>query len=137
MNCPPYKILGTILEKDDGRTSTNGPITRKLIMMHKVIHLRDNIDRLYMSRKEGFSGLASIEDSIATAIRGIEDNTKKKEQRKTNFSDQKQHKQHEDQQNNTNYKLEMGRKTTVWIFQATNKQNFTRENVNMIKKGKP
>ena len=46
--------------------------------MHKVIHLRDNIDRLYMSRKEGFRGLASIEDSISTAIRGIEDNTKKK-----------------------------------------------------------
>ena len=31
----------------------------------------------------------------------------------------------------------MGRKTTVWTFQATNKRNFTRENLDMTKKGKP
>ena len=30
----------------------------------------------------------------------------------------------------------MGRKITVWIFQATNKQNFTRENLDMAKKDK-
>ena len=30
----------------------------------------------------------------------------------------------------------MGRKTTVWIFQATNKRNFTREDLDMAKKGK-
>ena len=31
----------------------------------------------------------------------------------------------------------MGRKTTVWIFQATNKRNLTRKNFDMAKKGKP
>ena len=30
----------------------------------------------------------------------------------------------------------MGRKTIVWIFQATNKQNLTREDLDMAKKGK-
>ena len=31
----------------------------------------------------------------------------------------------------------MRRKTTVWIFQATNKRNLTREDLQMTKKGKP
>ena len=30
----------------------------------------------------------------------------------------------------------MGRKTTIWTFQATNKQNLTRKNLDMTKKGK-
>ena len=32
--------------------------------------------------------------------------------------------------------LQMGR-TTVWLFQATNKQNLTREDLDMAKKRKP
>ena len=31
----------------------------------------------------------------------------------------------------------MGRKTTVWIFQVTNKRNITLENLDMSKKVKP
>ena len=31
----------------------------------------------------------------------------------------------------------MGRKTIVWIFKVVNKQNFTREDLDMDKKGKP
>ena len=27
--------------------------TRKLMTMHKALHLRDDVDRLYVSRKEG------------------------------------------------------------------------------------
>ena len=30
----------------------------------------------------------------------------------------------------------MGRKTTVWIFQATNKRILTRQDLDMAKKGK-
>ena len=30
----------------------------------------------------------------------------------------------------------MGRKTTAWTFQATNKRNLTRENLDMAMKGK-
>ena len=53
--------------------------------MHKALHPRDNVDRLYVSRKERGRGLTSIEDSIGyiqkhdggliTAIRNDTDNT--------------------------------------------------------------
>ena len=38
--------------------------TRKLMSMHKVLHPRDDVDRLYVSRKEGGGGLVIIEDSV-------------------------------------------------------------------------
>ena len=38
--------------------------TRKLMTMHKAFYPRDDIDRLYVSRKEGGKGLASIKDSV-------------------------------------------------------------------------
>ena len=31
----------------------------------------------------------------------------------------------------------MRKKTTAWVFQATNKRNFTRENLDIAEKGKP
>ncbi len=51
--------------------------------MHKVSHPRDDVYRLYVSRKEGERGLASIEDSVdekyvgglITAIKNDIDNT--------------------------------------------------------------
>ena len=42
--------------------------TRKLMTMHKALLLRDDVDRLYVSRKEGRRGLASIKDSVDTSI---------------------------------------------------------------------
>ena len=36
--------------------------------MHKELHPRDDVDRLYVPRKEGGSGLASIEDSVDASI---------------------------------------------------------------------
>ena len=47
--------------------------TRKLMTMHKALHPRDDIARLYVSRKEGGWGLASIEDSVDASIRQLED----------------------------------------------------------------
>ena len=41
--------------------------------MHKAEHLRDDVDRLYVSRKEGGRGLASIEDSVDASIQRFED----------------------------------------------------------------
>ena len=52
--------------------------------MHKVWHLRDDINRLCGSRKEGGRGHASIEDSVYTSIRRLEDYTHTKEQIKVN-----------------------------------------------------
>ena len=47
--------------------------TRKLMTMHKALHPRDNVDRQYVSRKEGGRGLASIEDSVDASMQQLED----------------------------------------------------------------
>ena len=53
--------------------------TRKLMTMHKALHPRDDVDRLYVPRKEGGGGLASIEDSVDTSIQRLEDYIEKHE----------------------------------------------------------
>ena len=53
--------------------------TRKLMTMHKTLHPRDDVDRLYVSRKEGGRGLASIEDSVDASIQQLEDYIEKHE----------------------------------------------------------
>ena len=47
--------------------------------MHKTLHPRDDVDRLYVSRKEGGRGLAGIEDSVDASIQRIEDYIEKHE----------------------------------------------------------
>ena len=41
--------------------------------MHKALHPRDDVDRLYVSRKERGRGLTSIEDSVDASIQRLED----------------------------------------------------------------
>ena len=41
--------------------------------MHKTLHPRDDVDRLYVSRKDGERGLASIEDTVDVSIQRLED----------------------------------------------------------------
>ena len=53
--------------------------TRELMTMHKALHPIDDVDRLYVPRKEGGRGLASIEDSIDTSIQQLEDYIEKHE----------------------------------------------------------
>ena len=53
--------------------------TRKLMTMHKALHPRDDVDRLYVSRKEGGRGLISIEGSVDTSIQRLEDYIEKHE----------------------------------------------------------
>ena len=48
--------------------------------MHKALHPRDDVDRLYVSRKEGGRGLASIEDSVDASIQRLIDNIEKDEE---------------------------------------------------------
>ena len=48
--------------------------------MHKALYRRDNVDRLYVSRKEGGRGLTSIEDSVDASIQRLEDYIEKHEQ---------------------------------------------------------
>ena len=47
--------------------------------MHKVLHPRDNVNRLYVSRKEGGRRLASIGDSVDASIQRLEDYIEKYE----------------------------------------------------------
>ena len=53
--------------------------TRKLMTMHKALHPRDDVDRLYVSRKEGGRGLARIEDTVDASIQRREDHIEKHE----------------------------------------------------------
>ena len=53
--------------------------TRKLMSMHKALHPRDDVNRLYVPRKEGGRGLASIEGSVDTSIQRLEDYIEKDE----------------------------------------------------------
>ena len=46
--------------------------TRKLMTMHKTLHPRDDVDRLYVSRRKGRRGLANIEDSVDTSLQRLE-----------------------------------------------------------------
>ena len=41
--------------------------------MHKAFHRRADVDRLYVPRKKGGRGLASIEDTVDSSIQRIED----------------------------------------------------------------
>ena len=49
--------------------------------LHKALHPRDNVDRLYVSRKEGGRGLASIQDSVDASIQRLEDYIQKNDGR--------------------------------------------------------
>ena len=53
--------------------------TRKLMTIHKALYPRDDVDRLYVSRKEGGRRLASIEDSVDASIQRLEDYIEKHE----------------------------------------------------------
>ena len=45
--------------------------------MHKALHPKDDVDRLYVSRKEGGRGLAIIEDCVDASIQRLEDYIRK------------------------------------------------------------
>ena len=47
--------------------------------MHKALHPTDDVDRLYVSRKEGGRGLDSNEDSVDTSIQRLKDYLEKHE----------------------------------------------------------
>ena len=47
--------------------------------MYKALHLRDDVDRLYVSRKEGGRGLVSIEENVDAWIQRLEDYIEKYE----------------------------------------------------------
>ena len=48
-------------------------------MTMQVLHARDDVDRLYVSRKEGRRGFASIEDIVDASTQRLEDYIRKAE----------------------------------------------------------
>ena len=89
-----------------------------------------------MLRKGGGRGGLSISKEHRCIVKMI-GRLYKKAQGKTDYSGKKQYKQYKHQQNRNYKKTKTRRKTTVWIFQVTNKRNITQENLDMAKKGKP
>ena len=71
---PPLKLTREVLKEMEQRT-------RKLMTMHNVLHPRDDVNRLYVSRKEGEKGLARNEDTVDSSIQGLEDYIEKHEGR--------------------------------------------------------
>ena len=49
--------------------------------MYKAIHRRDDIDRLYVPRKEGERGLTCFEGRVVASIQWQEGNPKKSKER--------------------------------------------------------
>ena len=47
-------------------------IDRKLFTIYGALHLKSDVDRLYIPKKEGGRGLISIADCVVLAIRGLE-----------------------------------------------------------------
>ena len=47
--------------------------------IHKALHPGDDVDRLYVSRKEGGRGLASIGNSVDVSIQRLQDYIEKHE----------------------------------------------------------
>ena len=77
LSCAPSQIFATLFQVDKNRT--NNQRTRKLMTMHKALHPRDDVDRLYVSRKQGGSGLASFEDTVDASIQQLEEYIEKHE----------------------------------------------------------
>ena len=101
----PNKILGTILEEDEGRELQQmDKRTRKLMTMNSALHPRDNIDRQYVSRK-GRGELANIKDCVDTLIWQLEDYVKDSKKSKFQRPETTQTKQGPtEQQENKNWK---------------------------------
>ena len=94
--------------------------TRELITTRESLYQRDDIDKLYVSRKERGRGLACLEDSLDSSIRRLVDYIKKSKRR---IITQKKHKD----QKKKNWEKEIVRKTNVSTFQTDEISHQKRE----------
>ena len=76
---PLVRYSGPFLKWTRDELKQMDQTTRKLMTMNKALHPRDDVDRLYVSRKEWGRGLSSIEESVDASIQRLEDNIKKPE----------------------------------------------------------
>ena len=61
-------------------TQTNGPKNKKIEDDAKRFSSREDVDKLYVSRKERWRGLANIEDCEYASMQGLEDYIKMNEE---------------------------------------------------------
>ena len=54
--------------------------TRKLLNMHKMLHPKADVERLYIPRKDGGRGLIDVETAFKTATIGLDYYLKHKEE---------------------------------------------------------
>ena len=104
---------------------------RKLMTKHKALHPREDVNRLYVSTKEGGRGLTRIQDSVNALIQQLEDSIKNLRGKLITVNRSNITQSSTEQKYTESKKRE--KKTTVWTFQATNKQNLTQENVDIAK----
>ena len=104
--------------------------TRKIMSMHKGFHPRDGVGR-QVSRKEGWSGLASIEDSVDATIQRLEDYVEKLRGRLITTTESNT--DHSKISRTTITRKQKWEKTTLWTFSATNKWYLIRQNYDKIR----
>ena len=68
---PLVKYSGPFLKWTRDQLKQMNQRTRKLMTIHKALQPRDDVDRQYLSRKEGGRGLASIEDTVDASIQRL------------------------------------------------------------------
>ena len=102
--------------------------------MHKGLYPRDDVDRPYVSRKEGGRGLASIEDSVDESIQRLEDYIKKS--RGTLIAATRNNTGSMSINRTKITRKQKWGKTTERTLQAINKLNLTREIIDMTEKWK-
>ena len=73
MSVPLVSYSGPLLKWTGEELKEKDQTTRKLKTIHEALHPRDDVDRLYVTRKDGGSGQASIEDSVDASIQWLED----------------------------------------------------------------
>ena len=67
------RYSGSLLKWTREELTQMDPRTRKLMTMDKAWHPWDDVDRLYVSRREGGRRLTSIEDNLDASIQRLED----------------------------------------------------------------
>ena len=65
---PLFKYSGPFLKWTRDELQQMDQRTRKLMTMHKALHPRDDVERRYVSRKDGGRRLTRIEDSVDASI---------------------------------------------------------------------
>ena len=106
---------------------------KKLLTIYKTLHSGYDVDRLYVTKKEGARGFIQHwigRRCIDTTTRRLHE----KEQGKTDYSDVKQHKEGQIDQQNKKMKTKIGRKTNLW---TSDERNLRREDFDIAQEKKP